>query len=93
MRLLLILCAVALLGGTAKAQNYPWCAMYNVGDEAVNCGFDSFEQCMESVRGMGGYCKANNTYKPPQPESPQGNSATATPGQDAGPAALKPSRR
>jgi hypothetical protein len=42
----------------------------NFGDEAVNCGFDSFEQCMASVSGGGasGYCIQNNTYKQPPPE-------------------------
>jgi Protein of unknown function (DUF3551) len=62
--------AGAVFMSTANAQNYPWCARINMGDEAVNCGFDSFEQCMTSLSGGGanGYCIPNNTYKPPPPE-------------------------
>ena len=54
-------------GSRAGAQNYPWCAMLNMGDQAVNCGFVSSEQCMAYVRGIGGYCMPNNTYLAPRP--------------------------
>ncbi|MFZ0421563.1 MAG: DUF3551 domain-containing protein [Xanthobacteraceae bacterium] len=52
----------------AEAQNYPWCAQYGgkMGG-AMNCGFVSFDQCMQTVRGMGGFCMANNTYQPSGP--------------------------
>ncbi len=30
-----------------------------------NCGFTSFEQCMENVRGIGGFCDRNTQYVPP----------------------------
>lgn len=52
----------------AEAQNYPWCAQYGgrMGG-SMNCGFVSFDQCMLTVRGMGGFCMANNTYQPPGP--------------------------
>jgi Protein of unknown function (DUF3551) len=54
-------------GAPAQAQNYPWCAQYMGGDMggAMNCGFVSFDQCMATVRGMGGFCMQNNTYLPP----------------------------
>jgi hypothetical protein len=26
----------------AKAQNYPWCAVYDAGDAAYNCGCVTF---------------------------------------------------
>jgi len=58
--------AVAAIGAPAQAQNYPWCAQYSGrGGGAMNCGFVSFEQCMNTVRGMGGFCIANNRYVPP----------------------------
>jgi hypothetical protein len=71
--------AVAFFTSGANAQNYPWCARINMGDEAVNCGFDSFEQCMASLGGGGasGYCIQNNTYKPPPPEVSTENTASA----------------
>src|ERR1700734_4100887 len=71
--------AVAFSAGTfgmvvaASAQNYPWCAQYT--DDfggSMNCGFVSFDQCMETVRGMGGFCIVNNTYQPPHGTAPAG---------------------
>ncbi len=65
--LLGIVAASIALGAPAQAQNYPWCAQYMGGDTGggMNCGFVSFEQCMATVRGMGGFCMQNNTYVPP----------------------------
>jgi hypothetical protein len=57
--------ATAGIGTPAQAQNYPWCATYNVGDAAYNCGFVSREQCMASVSGIGGFCSANTQYVAP----------------------------
>lgn len=66
--LMLVLLAGMASASPAQAQNYPWCAQYS-GDMggAMNCGFVSFDQCMETVRGMGGFCIQNNTYRPPVP--------------------------
>ena len=59
-----VLILIAGIATLAKAQNDPWCAHIDFGsDEAVNCGFISFDQCMATVRGMGGFCMANNTYQ------------------------------
>ena len=67
MRLSLFILGISIgilgIGSRAEAQNYPWCAMLNMGDQAVNCGFVSSEQCMAYVRGIGGYCTVNNTYQ------------------------------
>jgi hypothetical protein len=54
-------------GNPAKAQNYPWCAQYSTGRSGggMNCGFVSFNQCMATVSGIGGFCIQNNTYVPP----------------------------
>jgi len=60
--------AVALAGTMmpAMAQNYPWCVQYGGrGDGAMNCGFVSFEQCMQTAQGAGGFCIVNNRYVPP----------------------------
>jgi hypothetical protein len=61
------ICVGIFGGGTrVEAQDYPWCAQYSVGDEnGLNCGFISFNQCMATVRGVGGFCILNNTYQPP----------------------------
>ena len=35
----------------------PWCAAYRNG--STNCGFYTYDQCMASVSGIGGYCNRN----------------------------------
>lgn len=69
MRLLMltfgILAAAALTGGPAAAQNYSWCAHYDKDGGSMVCAFTSFEQCLDDVRGIGGFCEQNNTYVPP----------------------------
>lgn len=62
-----VVAAGAGLSTAAQAQNYPWCAFYDTGDQAINCGFVSREQCMATVSGIGGFCMPNNTYQPLRP--------------------------
>jgi hypothetical protein len=51
---------------------YPWCAVYGGRDGgAENCGFVNFNQCLATVRGVGGFCKPNPWYTP-YPPSPNG---------------------
>jgi len=62
--------AVAMLGASprsAVAIEYPWCAQYSGGDDdgGRNCGFVSFEQCMDTIRGAGGFCERNVFYEGP----------------------------
>jgi Protein of unknown function (DUF3551) len=68
MRMLLFLLALfavtAAIGTRAQAQNYPWCAQYS-GLGGTNCGFTTFQQCMATLAGMGGFCNANTQYVPP----------------------------
>jgi Protein of unknown function (DUF3551) len=51
----------------AQAQNYPWCAYYGgmMGGGGTNCGFTTFEQCMATVSGIGGFCDRNTQYVAP----------------------------
>jgi hypothetical protein len=56
----------------AQAQNYPWCSMVDLGDEILNCGFDSLEQCKASLSGGGDTC-----IQPPPPESVSAEGASA----------------
>jgi hypothetical protein len=61
-----VIAAATMLATVGKAQNYPWCAEYaGTPDGPVNCGFVTFEQCLATVRGVGGFCVRNNTYQPP----------------------------
>jgi hypothetical protein len=71
MRLVLFSLGLAIgacaVGTSAKAQNYPWCAYYGGGQGGggTNCGFVTFEQCMATLSGMGGWCNRNTQYVPP----------------------------
>lgn len=62
--------AVTLLAGLvaasfpAQAQNYPWCLISTAYDGAENCGFTTYEQCLVSRQGIGGFCQVNTMYRP-----------------------------
>jgi hypothetical protein len=70
MKLLLFVLGISVcvvgIGTRAEAQNYPWCAIYSGFDDGGrNCGFTTFQQCMETARGMGSLCQPNTQYVPP----------------------------
>ena len=71
MRLLLLILGICIglvtIGNRAQAQNYPWCAIYSggMGGGGTNCGFTTFEQCMETARGLGSLCQPNTQFLPP----------------------------
>ena len=58
-----VLCLTAF-ASPAAAIEYPWCAEYSGEDSGGgrNCGFVSWDQCMLTVRGMGGMCERNLFY-------------------------------
>jgi Protein of unknown function (DUF3551) len=64
-----IAAATSIFGAPAHAQNYPWCAQYSDGPlgGATNCGFVSFQQCLATVTGIGGFCVRNTLYQPSAP--------------------------
>jgi hypothetical protein len=41
---------------------YPWCAHYG-RDSGTNCGFVTFQQCLATVSGIGGFCAENPFYQ------------------------------
>ena len=59
----ILLGMASLMGGSAHAQNYPWCAQYG-GREGggQNCGFSTYQQCMAALSGNGGFCNRNTQY-------------------------------
>ena len=62
--------AWSLLEGTPAAEArtyYPWCARYSGRDSpgVPVCGFKTFQQCVASVHGRGGFCEQN--WPPPEP--------------------------
>jgi Protein of unknown function (DUF3551) len=60
---LAILVVTAAIDTRAQAQNYPWCARYSTRDGAT-CGFTTFQQCMATISGIGGFCEPNFQYRP-----------------------------
>ena len=49
----------------AAAEIYrPWCVQHGSsdGDNGTTCAFTSFEQCMMTARGGGGFCVQNPWY-------------------------------
>jgi hypothetical protein len=61
---LLASCAlITIASHSASAEIYrPWCAQYTSRGGSTNCGFTSYQQCMATVRGIGGYCVQNPWY-------------------------------
>jgi hypothetical protein len=68
--LIIAILAAALI--TARAQNWPWCSNFHDG-AGTNCGFSTYEQCMATARGSGGFCVRNNLYVEPQPAISSGH--------------------
>ena len=69
------LAAAAMGRASAAAETYPWCANFHEG-AGSNCGFTSYEQCMQTVRGSGGFCSENTpdirpAAKPRRPKQPR----------------------
>jgi hypothetical protein len=62
-----IIAATTALNTPTKAQNYQWCAIYSEGAAGggTNCGFLTFQQCMDTARGLGSFCYRNTQYVPP----------------------------
>jgi Protein of unknown function (DUF3551) len=58
--------AIAISGMPAHAFRgwYPWCAWLSDGVDAAACAYASLQQCMKTVRGVGGACGLN-PYPPP----------------------------
>jgi len=46
-----------LLGMGTSADAAAWCAFY--GPSTYNCGFHTYQQCLATVQGAGGWCRQN----------------------------------
>ena len=51
-------------------DNTRWCAQYSGGrgGGGTNCGFFTWNQCMATVSGVGGFCVPNQFYNPCGPK-------------------------
>jgi hypothetical protein len=58
--------AVIFANAPAAAQSaysYPWCARYPARLGAMSCYFTSYQQCMTTLSGIGGYCFQSPYYR------------------------------
>jgi Protein of unknown function (DUF3551) len=53
----MVVAGLALLAGATGAQAGPWCAWFD--PFTYSCGFSSFQQCLDTVLGEGGFCARN----------------------------------
>jgi uncharacterized protein DUF3551 len=65
MATMLMAAAWLLIGASAsEARTWPWCATYNDAYGSRNCGFATFQQCLATVSGIGGFCGQNPMFRP-----------------------------
>jgi hypothetical protein len=60
---------IAAVGGVRPSEARPqraWCAVYATNSIGEECLFDTYEQCMATVRGVGGFCR-RTVYPPTGP--------------------------
>jgi hypothetical protein len=48
-----------LAASAQSASSYPWCATYATKGGTPSCYFDTREQCMATISGIGGSCSEN----------------------------------
>jgi hypothetical protein len=58
-------------GSQAAGASRSWCATYPGKGISDNCGYSSFNQCYQTVLGLGGFCRPN-----PFPGTPFGTGYT-----------------
>jgi hypothetical protein len=55
---------VAAAIGTPAHADGPWCAFYDGRfGGASNCGFHTYEQCLATISGVGGWCQPNTCMR------------------------------
>ena len=69
--LVLVIVLLTLTPANAlPCDNTRWCAEYAPSMGGTNCGFFTWEQCMATVSGIGGFCVPNQFYNPCGPAGP-----------------------
>jgi len=65
---------INIAASAQSAGSYPFCAVY-YGIDATgtpSCSFDTREQCIETISGIGGFCIANQYYHGAAVRPPRG---------------------
>ena len=50
-----------------SAYDYPWCALHADRSGAQSCYYTSYQQCMATLRGIGGTCIRSPYYRGASP--------------------------
>ena len=58
-----MLAATTMLDARSTASAAPWCAWFT--RSFYDCSYYTFEQCLATISGIGGWCQPNTTYVPP----------------------------
>jgi len=58
-----ILAAAPTPGHAQSTYSYPWCGVYPRDIGGYACYYQTFEQCMKTMRGIGGYCMQSPFYR------------------------------
>ena len=59
--------ATTSMGYAQSAYDYPWCALFTRTSGATSCYFQSYQQCMATLSGIGGVCIRSPYYHGPGP--------------------------
>jgi hypothetical protein len=57
---------VAVPRPVSAAYNLPWCAQLYTPWYVRSCAYNTYEQCLATIRGVGGVCIGNPNYSPAQ---------------------------
>jgi hypothetical protein len=60
-----ILLATSSASLAQSPYDYPWCAVFTRTSGATSCYYTSFQQCRETLSGIGGDCIQNPGYRGP----------------------------
>ena len=52
------------------AYNLPWCAQFYTQGQVKSCAYVTYEQCLATIRGVGGVCVRNAAVPPYPPYAP-----------------------
>jgi hypothetical protein len=69
-----------MLAPATGARAAPWCAWFD--PFTYNCGFTSFQQCLDTVLGEGGFCARNvqeSYWSAPAPNPCESTASRAAP--------------
>jgi len=61
-----VLAGEVLPSSAQSPYDYPWCSrQLGFGGGPTSCYFTSYQQCLTTIHGIGGYCYQNPAYRGP----------------------------